>query len=281
MKGWLGALFGFFSRGGGGGGGSSGAQRPGPGAPGADEPAAVAPDLAALIGFPVEIVPGERALARWEALRAAGKGYPVIVGDAEALDRLAEQMEFAEDAGEEAAAILARAAQIAWPQAMFDARRADQAAYAAEFPDVFDEEYGAEVGDWPAAVDTSVALTVHADILTGKPFPVCHIVILPVDHGWEVPAHLAWGGWNENPEPALHVAALKSWHERYGAELVGMSGDVLNLRVTRRPATRDEALELAREHYAYCADIVDQGVETLSALAATTMASDWWYFWWD
>ena len=92
---------------------------------------------------------------------------------------------------------------------------------------------------------------------------------------------MKWGGWNDCPSAEYHVAALKAWHDRYGAELVGLSGDVMNLHVTRRPGSREAALDLAREQYLYCADIVDQGVETLSALAATLMANSWWYFWWD
>jgi len=55
----------------------------------------------------------------------------------------------------------------------------------------------------------------------------------------------------------------------------------MNVRVQSRPPTREAALELAREQYVYCSDIVDQGVQTLSALAAVLMQSAWWYFWWD
>jgi hypothetical protein len=55
----------------------------------------------------------------------------------------------------------------------------------------------------------------------------------------------------------------------------------MNVRVQRRPPTREAALELAREQYVYCSDIVDQGVQTLSAFAAALMENDWWYFWWD
>jgi hypothetical protein len=57
--------------------------------------------------------------------------------------------------------------------------------------------------------------------------------------------------------------------------------DVLNLRVARKPAARDEAVELARVQYADCNDIVDQGVDSLSALAAELMAHNWWFFGWD
>jgi hypothetical protein len=53
--------------------------------------------------------------------------------------------------------------------------------------------------------------------------------------------------------------------------LVGLSHDVVNIRVRRRPKTRGEALDLAREQYSYCSDIVDQGVGTLNALAAALM----------
>jgi hypothetical protein len=55
----------------------------------------------------------------------------------------------------------------------------------------------------------------------------------------------------------------------------------MNIRVRHRPKSRGEALELAREQYSYCSDIVDQGVGTLNALAAALMENDWWYFWWD
>ena len=74
---------------------------------------------------------------------------------------------------------------------------------------------------------------------------------------------------------------MRSWRDRYGAELIGMSSDTINLRVAVRPKTREEALALARDQYVYCADNIDQGVRTYSALAAALMESDWWYFWWD
>jgi Domain of unknown function (DUF4253) len=56
---------------------------------------------------------------------------------------------------------------------------------------------------------------------------------------------------------------------------------MMNLRVTRRPQTRSDALALAREQYMYCPDNVDQGLGTLNAFAAHLMANPWWDFWWD
>ena len=46
------------------------------------------------------------------------------------------------------------------------------------------------------------------------------IGLVPTTLPWEALAHLRLGGWNECPTPAEHVAILKWWHERYGAELV-------------------------------------------------------------
>ena len=68
---------------------------------------------------------------------------------------------------------------------------------------------------------------------------------------------------------------------RFGAELVGLSTDRMDLRVTRPPQSRAEALDLAREQYVYCSDIVDQGVGTFSALAAVLLGNPLWSFWWD
>jgi hypothetical protein len=55
----------------------------------------------------------------------------------------------------------------------------------------------------------------------------------------------------------------------------------MNIKVETRPQSRAAALDLAREQFLYCSDIVEQGVGTLSALAAALMENDWWYFWWD
>jgi Domain of unknown function (DUF4253) len=141
-------------------------------------------------------------------------------------------------------------------------------------------ESGPELGGWPSEPMGAPQLSVATE-LSGLPLSRVQLVILPTDDWTTIPAYLNWGNWNGCPAPEYHVAALRSWRDRFGAELIGLSHDVMNIRVNERPKTRDAALDLAREQYAYCSDIVDQGVETLSALAAVLMQSDWWYFWWD
>ncbi len=52
--------------------------------------------------------------------------------------------------------------------------------------------------------------------------------------------------------------------------------DTLDIRVSRKPETREEALLLAREHKKFC----DSGA-TLVESAAELMQINWWHFYWD
>jgi hypothetical protein len=60
-----------------------------------------------------------------------------------------------------------------------------------------------------------------------------------------------------------------------------IAGDVVEMAVARPPRTRDEAIALAKEQYAYSPDIVDQGTETIDVLAAEIIGQPRWFFWWD
>lgn len=223
---------------------------------------------------------GASALATWERLRHAGRGVPVIIGDDAQLERLADQFSMDDPAvagiaipgrtTRTAAAILDAASKLRFPE--------DLARWAGGFPA---DQLNAPEGKWPMMTETGGSgLTIASDVSTGKPFDRVHILLIPAAASWEVPAYLRWGDWNACPPPEYHVAALRSWHERFGVELVAINGDTMNLRAARPPENRDTALALARAQYSYCPDIVDQGVGTLSALAAILMG-EWWYLWWD
>jgi hypothetical protein len=47
------------------------------------------------------------------------------------------------------------------------------------------------------------------------------------------------------------------------------------------PAVEGAFEYVGHEHYAYAPDIVDQGTETIDALAAGLLGGTAWYFWWD
>lgn len=67
----------------------------------------------------------------------------------------------------------------------------------------------------------------------------------------------------------------------YGAEIIGVLPDLMEMCVSRPPTTRDAALTRAKEQYIYCPDVVDQGTQTLQRLAAGLLNGTAWYFWWD
>ena len=105
---------------------------------------------------------------------------------------------------------------------------------------------------------------------------------IPVKNPWEVFAWLPFGGLNECPAGEEHMAVAKYWFEKFGAVPALISYDVLEYTIpfgTSVPSW--QALDLALEQYAYCNDIVDQGVETVGRLADGLMKSHFWYFWWD
>ncbi len=217
-----------------------------------------------MLGLEHIVTTKREALQTWEAIKASGKGRPLIVGDAEALGGL---IGLSSESEETSVAISAAAAGLKAPQALFRWAKAEGIE-------------DAEVGEWP---DKSQPLSdgVIETALIEDPRTPVHILTFPGADDAEIFARLRWGGWNACPPPAIHMAMLRSWRERYGAELVGLGGDTLTYRVRSRPKTRKEALAVAREAYAYCLDTVDQGYGDLSGLAAALMVSDWWAFWWD
>lgn len=269
----------------------------------------------ALAAFPYERVEaqGRDAFATWRILKSQGRGVPVVVGGDDDLARVAEGFA-ANRKLRRPEAILDEAAKLSFPEDLAALRKAEAEAERArmlkqyrEHPDdpgvmitetdanggqrtlsraetwqrLLAPQQDAPLGEWPDKPDAAAGLTVASDLLTGKPLDKVHIVLLPAKDWTEAPAWLHWGGWNESPAPEFHVAAFRAWRERYDVELVGMSGDILNLTAARRPQSRDEALTLAREQYLYAPDIVEQGTQALRPLAYDLMSGDWWFFWWD
>jgi hypothetical protein len=218
---------------------------------------------------------GARALETWEKLRSipSNAGYwPVLLGDDDDLERHADDMR--ESPAGPTRTILRRAAELAAdpnPRAWFY-RRIKKPMPPADYHRI--------LGKWPRGVRPSSGFTIPFTS-DGNARRAVHIGLFPTADGWHVPAILRFGSFNSCPPPVEHTALMKFWHEKYQAEVVGISRDVVELVVRRPPQKRDAALELAKQQYSYCTDIVSQGVETLSALAACLIRGRTWYFWWD
>jgi len=136
-------------------------------------------------------------------------------------------------------------------------------------------------GEWPGEIKEKPGFTLDRDILTNKSISDLVGTEIECDKSWQILAHFNYGGWNECPMPEVHCAIWKYWEEKFGAKIVGVSGDIVEAYVSEPPQTQEEAMALAWEQYFYCPDVVDQGMETVANLAALLMKCETWYFWWD
>jgi hypothetical protein len=134
---------------------------------------------------------------------------------------------------------------------------------------------------WNAFGGGEADFCVVREILSRKFHPWVLLAKIPTAQPYEVPAYLRLGGWNECPDAAAHVAHWQRWQNKYGAEILCVSGDVIEATVAHPPTEKEECYMLAQEQFYYCQDIVTQGVETIDALAATLRGGKSWYFWWD
>jgi len=106
---------------------------------------------------------------------------------------------------------------------------------------------------------------------------------IPVDKPWKVIAWLPMGGWNDCPAPEEMITVCRYWYEKYGAVPAVITHDVMEFFVEKPVTSEEKAWQLAREHYAYTPDRVDQCTKTgtLGEVAGCLLNSKVWYFWWD
>jgi hypothetical protein len=197
---------------------------------------------------------------------------PFMIGDGEELERLEEQVEDAEQTSAE----IIRASLVidvgAWIAKEREERREDSK----ERGCAAGEEL---LGEWPINASDQGSITLHKDILSGNIKSKVYPGLAKIEHPWHLPAVIHFGGWNDCPSAEEHCAFHRSWQQRFGAEITGMSGDTVECVVRNPPRDGKAALDLAWEQYWYCTDIVDQGCESISNLAATLLNSPYWYFW--
>lgn len=246
--------------------------------------------------FPYDIVTvhGNEAVNKWSELSQDADTTPIIIGNDDDLESLTWLIDptsgWMPDTSVED--ILDRVEELSHPESLNELRDAelkrvigfleenDNTELITELKSL--REFPAElIGDWPSSPDVLTMPLTLFDYETGLPHERIHIAILPTSDATEAPAYLKFGGWNENPAPEYHIAALRAWRDRFGAVPIVMNRDVIELKVEERPKTREDAIDLAKEQYTYSEDIVYQGVGTISALAASLSESPYWYFWWD
>ena len=74
------------------------------------------------------------------------------------------------------------------------------------------------------------------------------------------------------------LSIIKSFDKKYSLELIGASGDWCEFIIHKEPKNW---IQFAKEVYKVCPDVVDQGTETVEALADEMKKTKRLYFWWD
>lgn len=272
-------------------------------------------ELLDVFPFPSRVVSGASAAIWMDRLRDdQPQLYPVLIGDYDSVDRLADGFlpehdffyadpETAIAAAEQdsmTAFMLRQAARETAPppqtstpiegQVMLTEFRNGQTEI--HSPSTW-EDYDAAIvhpslsnpprGPWPEVEtpsDEAPILEGVTDILTGQPFHQVAIAQIPVDAGWKVFAHLRFGGFHACPRPEVHCMLAREWGEAFGARVMTVKDDMVEYFVDRPPETREAALELALQHYASCPILLSPEAP-LETYAAGLMARRHWFFWWS
>jgi hypothetical protein len=240
-----------------GGGGNPGAPDP--------EPSEPTPE------FPYELirVRGADAVAKSLAWREEWRGSftPVILGPAKNFGHLTDLWDEIKDLPQDFVQLSHKVELKPW-----FAQRLEESAPLDELTDA---------SAWNRNAGAAAGFHTIADTLSRKVHPLVWVAKIPTAHTFEVPAYLKWGGWNACPVPQEHVAIWRYWHEKFGAEILCVTGDVIEATVARPPLEKEECYALAHEQFSYCEDILTQGVGSIDALAATVLGGKSWFFWWD
>lgn len=229
-------------------------------------------------------IPLKGCFQMWQRLREASApiGKWPVLGDDE-LVRMTTERNF-----DDAAEILRSAAEIDIEE-WFRKKRADFD----ENVEVFEEDDEDEGGDWatvhpellslelpPPLSDQAIGQAIESQ-QKGAADAVVRVFLLPTPHSWEAFAHIPHGYWNDCPRDEEHVAVLRHWYGQHGAELVWMNFDTIQLILPNGVVSLEAVCKLAEEQMVYCPDTVEQGTETITALAEGLQGSRLWFFWWD
>ncbi|WP_051208522.1 DUF4253 domain-containing protein [Propionicicella superfundia] len=135
-------------------------------------------------------------------------------------------------------------------------------------------------GMWPLT-RPAAAIANLPPVEVVHPGPVRALMLVEAARPADVPWALGWlGACNAGLTGADLTAVLRSWEDRFGAVLVGLSFDAMLVKAAAVPSDPGELAALCAEHYAFCPDNVDQGTDTMEAYLPALRSRDW-YFWWD
>jgi hypothetical protein len=104
------------------------------------------------------------------------------------------------------------------------------------------------------------------------------IAIINSNDQFQIPQIMQTNGINYDVTPEQVVSKLKDWHSRYSLQIIGAGMDWVEARIGNPP---DNFQSFAQEVYQFCPDVVEQGSETVDALAQEMQQTNTLYCWWD
>ncbi|AOS62735.1 DUF4253 domain-containing protein [Actinoalloteichus hymeniacidonis] len=124
-----------------------------------------------------------------------------------------------------------------------------------------------EVADW------------YADLIASES---ARLGLVAAPRSADALAVIGWmGPVNHSEHTAPMAAVVRSWEDRFGARVVRIGFDTLDLSVAAPPTTIEHAEQVAAEHWTFCPDNIDQGPGTLRDYAEEILGKNSWSFWWD
>lgn len=114
-----------------------------------------------------------------------------------------------------------------------------------------------------------------------RPMPDTRIGLVAAERAADVPAVIGWRGpvnWEGFLLPL--TAVLRSWEDRFGAQVIDVGFHDLRLLAERPPRTLEAGLRVAAEQVVF-ADECIEGLSSVPGIARRLVDSPVWTFWWD
>lgn len=130
-------------------------------------------------------------------------------------------------------------------------------------------------------------LLADPDILANQQLPrfidaETRLSLVPVLRGADVLTALGWSGAANHVSRTAGLSAMvRSWEERFGARVLRLGPDRLDLSVAAPPQDVRHAAEVAAEHWTFCPDRIMQDTGSLTAYAQEIRGRRSWSFWWE
>ncbi|MDR7302607.1 DUF4253 domain-containing protein [Haloactinomyces albus] len=131
------------------------------------------------------------------------------------------------------------------------------------------------------------SLLADPDVLANQQVPrfideETRLALVPVRRGADVLTVLGWSGAaNHVSRTAGLSAMLRSWEERFGARVLRLGPDRLDISVAAPPHEAEHAAAVAAEHWTFAPDRVMQESGSIAAYAREISGRRSWSFWWE